>query len=264
MQIYLACCIEAAIKAGHEIFEIYNSRHLRLTVEIKANLSPLTNADKNSHRIIVETLQKTELPVLSEEGEPIDYEIRKDWEKFWLIDPLDGTKEFLKRNGEFTVNIALIDRCKATLGVIYAPVTGELYWGGETIGAWKTICRELPANLDDLYKGALRLPGKSKSKHFRIVASRSFKTPETQSFIEQLQSAHKKIEYVSVGSSLKICMVAEGKADIYPRLGPTMEWDTAAGHAVASAAGKTLTLTDRVTPLIYNKQELTNPYFIVS
>ncbi|WP_163712840.1 3'(2'),5'-bisphosphate nucleotidase CysQ [Mangrovibacterium lignilyticum] len=264
MQSYLSICLEAAIKAGHEIRSIYNSRHQRLEVEIKPNLSPLTNADKKSHRVITQTLAETGLPVLSEEGESIAYEIRKDWQKFWLIDPLDGTKEFLKRNGEFTVNIALIEDCQAKLGVIYVPVTGELYWGGENIGAWKTTCIDLPTDFDDLQKQAIRLPFQRKSKRLRVVGSRSFKTQETQQYVHQLRSANRKVEYSSMGSSLKICLIAEGKADVYPRLAPSMEWDTAAGHAIANAAGKNLTLMDQLTPLVYNKQELTNPFFIVS
>ncbi|RKD90763.1 3'(2'),5'-bisphosphate nucleotidase CysQ [Mangrovibacterium diazotrophicum] len=264
MQEYLSICLEAAIKAGQEIRSIYNSRHQRLQVEFKANLTPLTNADKRSHATITELLESTGLPVLSEEGENVDYDVRKNWQKFWLIDPLDGTKEFIKRNGEFTVNIALIEDCQAKLGVIYAPISGELYWGGENIGAWKANCFDCPDNLNDFLQAAQRLPLNEKSKRLRVVGSRSFKTAETQQYINELRSGNRKIEFITMGSSLKICLIAEGKADVYPRLGPSMEWDTAAGQAIVTAAGKSLTLLDHATPLQYNKQDLTNPFFIVS
>lgn len=258
--------IEAALNGGREILAIYNSRHMHLKVEMKANFSPQTNADVNSHRAILETLQKTELPVLSEEGEDIDYEVRKCWERFWIIDPLDGTKEFLRRNGEFTVNIALVHQCRPVLGVIYAPVSGELYWGAENLGARKCICREMPDNMEEVCQKGQILPLQRKSKTLRVVGSRSFKTPETYQYIQKIKSRFedRKVEFVNLGSSLKICRVAEGQADLYPRLGPTMEWDTAAGHAIATAAGKQVTELDCSTPLTYNKQELVNPHFIVS
>lgn len=264
MEDLVMTAIEAALNAGREILAIYNSRHMHLKVEMKSNLTPQTNADVNSHRAILETLDKTELPVLSEEGENIDYEVRKNWNRFWLIDPLDGTKEFLRRNGEFTVNIALIDNCQPVLGVIYAPVTGELYWGAQGFGARKCICREKPENLHDVCKDGVILPQQRKSKSFRVVGSRSYKTPETYKFIQEIKNSGRKVEFINLGSSLKICRVAEGQADLYPRLGPTMEWDTAAGHAIAAAAGKHVTELDRTTPLTYNKQQLVNPHFIVS
>lgn len=263
MQDLLFTAIKAAVKAGHEILAIYSNRHFHLKVEYKADLSPKTNADVNSQRAIIETLEPTGMPVLSEESEPIDYEVRKSWEQFWIIDPLDGTKEFLRRNGEFTVNIALISECRPVLGVIYAPVTGELYWGCESLGAWKTVCRDLPGDLEVLTREGSALPQKRKSKTIRVVGSRSNKTPEVYRFLQQIDTNGRKVEFISMGSSLKICRVAEGQADFYPRFGPTMEWDTAAGHAIAVAAGKNLTETDLTTPLTYNKQVLVNPHFIL-
>jgi len=264
MYSYLSQAIEAALNAGQEIMAIYNNRHYRLHVGMRPNLTPQTNADQNSHKAIIESLTPSELPILSEDGENIDYETRKEWQKFWLVDPLNGTKEFIKRNGIFTVNIALIENNEAKLGVIYAPVTGEIYWGGEEIGAWKAVYTGQVSEPSDIMKNAVKLPQKGKSKNLKIISSRTFKTSETQEYFNQLRSKARKIEYVNMGSALKICLIAEGKADIYPQLEPSMEWDTAAGHAIAKAAGKEITLFNKPSSISYNKEQLTNPYFVVS
>lgn len=264
MYTYLSYAIEAALNAGQEILAIYNNRHYRLHVEMRPNLTPQTNADQNSHWAIIETLAQSQLPVLSEDGENIDYETRKNWNKFWLVDPLNGTKEFIKRNGLFTVNIALIENNEAKLGVIYAPLTGEIYWGSEETGAWKALCPKGTIQLTELTKTATRLPVKARSKSLKIISSRTFKTAETQEYFNKLREKTRKIEYVNMGSALKICLIAEGKADIYPQLEPSMEWDTAAGHAIAKAAGKEIKLFDQPSTIQYNKQQLTNPYFVVS
>lgn len=265
MEHFIRTAVAAALHAGQEILAIYNSRHHHLKVGMKANLLPQTNADLNSHRAILETLAETGLPVLSEEGEHIDYEVRRNWERFWLIDPLAGTKEFLRRSGEFCVNIALIDRCRPVLGVIYAPVSGELYWGAETIRARKCICHEIPQDFEELCKQSITLPLLQNSKKMRVAGSRFLKSTDNDQLVGYLERKGngRKIEFVNLGGSLKICRVAEGQADLLPRLEPSMEWDTAAGHAIATAAGKQVTQMDYKTPLIYNKQELVNPYFIV-
>ena len=205
------------------------------------------------------------MPVLSEEGADIPYEIRKNWEYFWLVDPLDGTKEFINRNGEFTVNIALVHKETPILGVIYVPVTKDLYFGNKEIGAFKAINVDEGLqfeNLETLLQMSFRLPFFIDDEIITIVASKSHLTQETIDYIDELKKIHPNIEFISKGSSLKLCMLAEGLASIYPRFGPTMEWDIAAGHAIASAAGCNVTLKDEKTPLVYNKEELLNPWFI--
>lgn len=256
--------IRAAIKAGQEILKIYNDPTSDFSVERKADNSPLTIADKASHRVIAGQLKDTNIPILSEEGKAIDYRERKNWERFWLIDPLDGTKEFIKKNGEFTVNIALVENQVPVIGIIYVPVSGVLYFGSPNEGARKLEKAGADCNLETITTSGLELPAAAgDDKVLRIVGSRSHMSPETEAYIETLRPEHPQIEIVSKGSSLKICMVAEGSADQYPRFGPTMEWDTAAGHAIANAAGKKLWHTDFSTELKYNKENLLNPYFIV-
>ncbi|WP_167619046.1 3'(2'),5'-bisphosphate nucleotidase CysQ [Maribellus sediminis] len=256
--------IAAAIKAGQEILKIYNDPDADFSVERKADNSPLTIADKASHNVIESFLKDTGIPILSEEGKAIAFEERKSWERFWLIDPLDGTKEFIKKNGEFTVNIALMEGRQPVMGVIYVPVSGTLYFGSQEEGAWKAECMTENCSIDDLKQQGKKLPvSRSDETSYKIVGSRSHMSPETEAYVDQLRKDHPRIEIVSKGSSLKICMVAEGSADEYPRFGPTMEWDTAAGHAIANSAGKQLWLTDFSRELNYNKENLLNPYFVV-
>lgn len=255
--------IRAAIKAGHSILEIYSDPNSDFSVEKKADNSPLTIADKASHNVIVSYLDGTDIPVLSEEGTSISYNERKHWSTFWLIDPLDGTKEFIKKNGEFTVNIALIKEGNPVMGVIYVPVSRMLYVGIDKKGAWKIEVQNADVTFEEIQQQGLRLPQPSTNQHFTIVGSRSHMSAETEAYIEELKNEHAEIDIVSKGSSLKICMVAEGIANEYPRFGPTMEWDTAAGHAIANAAGKKLWLTDLSNELCYNKENLLNPFFIV-
>ena len=264
----LMVAIEAALNAGNEILKIYNDPNMDFQVERKADNSPLTIADKKANAKIVELLANTPFPILSEEGKLIDYSIRKAWDTLWIVDPLDGTKEFIKRNGEFTVNIALIHNNKPVLGVIYLPVTQDLYFGEEGLGSYKISNLKNDQDLSDfsvLLESAIKLPidNQNNDELFRVVASRSHLSPETESYIEELKHKHKNIELVSKGSSIKICLVAEGSANVYPRFAPTMEWDTAAGDAIARAAGMKVCKTDRITPLVYNKEDLLNPWFIV-
>ncbi len=292
--------IEAAIRAGSEILKIYDQD---FEVEFKADESPLTSADKAAHEIIIQALEQTPYPVLSEESAEIPYEERKGWKTYWLVDPLDGTKEFIKKNGEFTVNIALIEDGEPTLGVVYVPVLETLYCGMLDVGcgmsAWKaTDC--VGKSVDDVVKSAISLPLisdlRSPTSGLRVVASKSHCNDETRAFIADLEEKYGKTELVSRGSSLKLCMVAEGSADIYPRIAPTMEWDTAAAHAVVKAAGGEVfeydstivasaylsetsdvecgkapptshlppSTNQSLRPLHYNKQNLLNPHFVVS
>lgn len=240
---------DIALKAGKAILEIYNKD---FSVNYKKDNTPLTQADIVSNEIISMALQELfpHIPIMSEENKQVPYEERKDWKYYWCIDPIDGTKEFVNKNGEFTVNIALIYKQSPVLGVVYAPVIDELYSAKKDEGA---------------FLNGLRLPlhvNKKLDKNIKIVASKSHLSPETQEFINSLDTEH--IEQISKGSSLKLCMVASGEADIYPRLGPTMEWDTAAADAVVREAGKMCLQFKTTEPILYNKENLLNPWFIVS
>ncbi|MEJ2594041.1 MAG: 3'(2'),5'-bisphosphate nucleotidase CysQ [bacterium] len=250
--------IKAAIQAGHAILKVYNSDNFE--VELKSDNSPLTLADRKAHEVIAEALKESDIPILSEEGRGIPFAERRYWDRFWLVDPLDGTKEFVKRNGEFTVNIALIEKGKPVMGVIYVPVTDTLFFGSRNEGAFK---REKASTVENPLIGAIKLPFKKENDAYRVVASRSHMSPETVAYVDMLRKQHDDIEIISKGSSLKLCLVAEGLADIYPRFGPTSEWDTAAGHAIVLASGGKVVLTeDETKELIYNKENILNPYFV--
>lgn len=256
----LQTVISAALKAGGEMLKIYNDPAADFEIERKADNSPLTVADRRSNDVIMEFLRSTPYPVISEENRAIPYETRKKWKTLWIVDPLDGTKEFIKRNGEFTVNIALVENGTPVLGVIYVPVKKTLYYGIAEQGAFRAD--NISGMNFDTAK-ATRLPLPREHKTFTVVASRSHMSAETESFINDLRTEYHTVELTSVGSSIKICLVAEGSADVYPRFAPTMEWDTAAGHAIAKAAGKEMYHEDGKTPLEYNKENLLNPWFIV-
>ncbi len=262
----LGVAIKASLFAGKKILEIYENSDFE--IEFKSDNSPLTIADKNSHLIINDFLLSTNVPILSEEGENIPYEIRKQWKYLWIIDPLDGTKEFINRNGDFSVNIALVDVNKSVLGVIFVPVTGELYFSNVDIGAFKTNVNDLnlftKITLQDILKFSTKLPVIDSNRKFTIVSSRSNKSTETEKIISEFTTKHTEHNIVFRGSSLKMCMVAEGSADIYPRFGPTMEWDTAAGQAIAISAGAEFKIAGTNNDLVYNKENLLNPDFVVS
>jgi 3'(2'), 5'-bisphosphate nucleotidase len=241
---------EIARGAGGKILEVYDKD---ITVEWKENDSPLTEADKRAHEYITLSLEQlqTGYPLLSEEGKEIDYDTRKVWHRYWLIDPLDGTKEFIKRNGEFTVNIALIENGVPVLGVVYAPVLDILYFASSESGAFKQT--------GDAQPQTIHVHRYQVGEVWHVVASRSHMSEETESLIESLGES----ELVSMGSSLKLCLVAEGRAHIYPRLAPTSEWDTAAAQCVVEQAGGKVVKPD-MSPLLYNtKESLLNPHFIV-
>jgi 3'(2'), 5'-bisphosphate nucleotidase len=249
-QIDIQDIVTIAKEAGNAIMQVYKQD---FEVEYKQDSSPLTLADKKANDIIEDGLNQlsANLPILSEEGKEIPYEDRKYWEYFWLVDPLDGTKEFVKKNGEFTVNIALIHKDTPVLGVVYAPALNQIYWAKRNEGA---------------FKDGQRLPLKTEQERetYKIIASRSHMTNETTVFISEIKTDKTK-ELVSIGSSLKICLVAEGEADIYPRLGPTMEWDTAAAHAIALEANMYLRQykDGKYSKCLYNKESLLNESFIL-
>lgn len=244
----LHIAINASELASKEILDVYHSNDFQ--AESKDDKSPLTLADKRAHTAIVSILKETGLPVLSEEGKKIPYEERKQWEYFWMVDPLDGTKEFLKRNGEFTVNIALIHNQRPILGVVAVPVSGDVFYAAEGKAFLKRNGQTI--SLPKRKPVSLSQPG------LRVVASRSHMSPETQDFINAL----KEPSLVSKGSSLKFMLLAEGLADVYPRFAPTMEWDTAAAHAIVNAVGISVKQKDSEQELVYNKEDLLNAYFI--
>ena len=263
--------ILVAKRAGEAILEVYDSD---FAVEQKDDKSPLTLADKRSHEIIENVLEQTvtannsTVPILSEEGKEIPYDERIKWEYFWLVDPLDGTKEFIKRNGEFTVNIALIHKHKPVLGIIYIPVKDVFYFATINFGAYKlensSILTE-DLSIEELIDKSQKLPLNSNDKTtLTVIGSRSHTSEEFTEFVKQLNQKHENVEFISSGSSLKLCLVAEGKADVYPRFGPTMEWDTAAGQAIVEQAKCTVMEAETNEPLNYNKSNLLNPFFIVS
>ncbi|GAB1308212.1 3'(2'),5'-bisphosphate nucleotidase CysQ [Urechidicola sp. KH5] len=259
----LKIAIKASLHAGKEIMAVYDSGDFN--IEFKGDNSPLTIADKRANEIIVAELQKTGMPIISEENKQTTYSERKIWSQCWIVDPLDGTKEFIKRNGEFTVNIALVEEGMPILGVIYAPVLGELFFGDvKRKKAYKILIQpEEKIDYDLLIQRAIEIkPTKSSNTTVRIVGSRSHMNQDTLDFIVGIENEGKKTEVVSIGSSLKLCLLAEGRADIYPRFAPTMEWDTAAGHAICKAVGLEVVNPENNNPLTYNKDNLLNPYFI--
>ncbi len=242
--------INIAKDASVEVMKIYEKD---FTVEYKDDKSPLTEADLKANEIICNSLKKLypNIPILSEETKLDSYENRKNWEYLWLIDPIDGTKEFVKKNGEFTINIALIHSGVPVLGVVYAPAIDVLYYAKKDEGAYV------------VKKGTLtKLPIKRDDNKFYIVASKSHLSDETKEYIENIETNKEKV-LTSIGSSLKLCMVAEGVADIYPRHAPTSEWDTGAAHAVVLEAGKDVVDAYENSSLIYNKESVLNPFFIV-
>ncbi|MCK0115063.1 3'(2'),5'-bisphosphate nucleotidase CysQ [Gelidibacter sp. F63206] len=295
----LHTAISAALEAGKVILDIYNS--VDFEVELKDDNSPLTKADTAAHHVIMAHLSTTDIPVLSEEGKSIAYHTRKDWKHLWIVDPIDGTKEFIKRNGEFTVNIALIKNQKPVLGVIFVPVTGDLYFScsclsgrqasscpslpGEVIhaggrratstspdsyrdststsGSYKVKVDLINFDIESLITKAERLPLPRTNNRFTILASRSHPSEASESYIHKLKQKHGEVELVAKGSSLKFCLIAEGQADCYPKFGPTMEWDTAAGQAICEQAGVEVLDWNSKEDLLYNREDLLNPWFIV-
>ncbi len=257
----LHIAIQAALNAGKEILKVYHSDDFG--IEVKGDKSPLTKADLISHKIIHSFLSKTGIPILSEEGRNIAYEKRKKWKKLWIVDPIDGTKEFIKRNGEFTVNIALINNQKTEIGVIYVPVSESLYFSRKNLGSFKTFINSEKFDFDSLISKSYKLPLKNSDKTYTVVASRSHMSKETEEYISEMKKKYGNINIISRGSSLKLCMVAEGTADSYPRFAPTMEWDTAAGQAICEHAGFQVVDLKTNQKMLYNRKELLNNWFLV-
>lgn len=260
LEVLLQIAVDAALIGGREIMEVYHSNEFG--VERKEDHSPVTLADKRANAVINEILLPTGIPIISEENKEIEFNQRETWNRCWIVDPLDGTKEFINRNDEFTVNIALVENSIPILGVIYVPVTQMMYasivprknlWKQKMIVQDRPISEQVP----------LSRPRKSTNQKVVVLKSRSHLNTETEILINELKASKPNIELVSIGSSLKFCLIAEGKADLYPRLAPTMEWDTAAGHALCRAVGIELVGTLTNEPLRYNKKELINPSFIV-
>lgn len=253
--------ISAIIDAGKETLDIYAKDDYK--VSFKEDSSPLTAADKASNEVIVNTLQKTEIPILSEEGNSIPFEKRKLWKKYWLIDPLDGTKEFINKNGEFTINIALIEKNRPVAGFVYVPVKDTLYIGICKGGHFQEFDSPLALKSEKASDNLnlVTIPNIKKDK-IVVMGSRSHMNEETSRFIEKLKEKHPDLTFESRGSSLKICALAEGSAHFYPRYAPTMEWDTAAAHAVLLAAGGRILQKDSDKEVIYNKENLLNPHFL--
>jgi len=270
----------AAKDAGRAILDVYRQD---FDISYKDDHSPLTLADQRSHNIIVSHLSDVSgerLPILSEEGRSISYQQRRRWKYFWMADPLDGTKEFVKKNDEFTVNIAQIHQNRPILGVIYVPVKDVFYFAGDGLGAYRmdnsdilAIGNNRPVKndsarvLETILARSIKLPDdnhrfEKKDSQITIVGSRSHATKELEAFIKNMRKKHEQVEFISAGSSLKLCLVAEGRADIYPRLGPTMEWDTAAGQVIVEQARGSVLNYEKDEPLRYNKKNLLNPWFV--
>lgn len=256
--------VNASIMAGKAIMNVYNEEDFM--VQSKNDNSPLTKADISANDVINAFLEDTSIPIISEENRQLEYVVRENWEECWIVDPLDGTKEFIKRNGEFTVNIARVKNGQPIFGVIYAPVLRLLYIGDTAAKKSYRIKlsenHELPEHLTTKVNEIFPLT-KSPKNPIKVVGSRSHMNDETKMFIEDLDAKYESVEVVSKGSSLKFCLVAEGTAHIYPRFAPTMEWDTAAGQAICNAVGITVISKETNESLDYNKENLLNSHFIV-
>lgn len=261
MNDWIRLALSASLEAGKAIMDIYGGEDLG--VEYKEDASPLTRADRAAHHVIMRHLEPTGIPVLSEEGKHMPFEDRSEWDELWIVDPVDGTKEFIKRNGEFTVNIALVRQGRVAGGVVFAPVLGHVYVGVVGEGAWRLEV-STGADVEVAWNDRMALPMNIVQRPFTVVASRSHMSPETQAYVEEAKSIHGEVNLISKGSSLKLCMVAEGTADAYPRFAPTMEWDTAAGQAVCEAAGCDVIDQNTGEPMRYNREDLLNAWFLVS
>ena len=253
----LKLAIDASIQAGKKIIEIYNSDNFNL--EYKLDDSPLTIADTASNKIIENILEASNIPILSEEGNILDFNNRKNLKQLWIVDPLDGTKEFIKKNNEFTVNIALIENSKPVIGVIYAPALNVLYFSEKKLGAYKILIN----NSDEFdHSNPLRLPLVEKFNEYKVLTSRSHLNDKTLDYIDNLKVNNLKVVSIPMGSSLKFCLLAEGLADCYPRFSPCMEWDTAAGQIICEEAGFKVIDLKTMKPIVYNRENLINNYFI--
>ena len=278
LQTLLADVVYIAVQAGVPIMHIYQSD---FNVRYKADASPVTAADLESNKMIRSALEELSLgahprlPVLSEESASVNYSRRKSWSMFWVVDPLDGTKEFIDRNGQFTVNIGFVVDNRPMLGVVYAPALGLVYFAAGLLGAYQLQIDDLesflfaPTPFEQLVARSTRLSSATEQRYARrdrgkyiVIGSRSHPSEDFNSFLSKMREKHGEVEVLAVGSALKFCRVAEGSADVYPRFGPTVEWDTAAGHAILNAVGKKVIVVETGEELSYNKENLINPWFI--
>ena len=262
LNLLLKQVIDCSIAAGKEIMTIYEGDDFGISH--KEDNSPITKADIVANEIIVNSLSKTKFPILSEEGSHAPFEERKKWSKLWIVDPIDGTKEFINRNGEFTVNIALIEDQTPILGVIYVPAKQTLYFGSKEHGSSKLNDVKTSDTAEEIISKSIQLPLTKSPEQFTVVASRSHQAKETSLFIDALSKKHGQINTLNVGSSLKLCMVAEGSAHIYPRFIPTMEWDIAAGHAICLFADANVIDYKTNEQMKYNRENLKNNWFMAS
>ncbi|WP_417885250.1 3'(2'),5'-bisphosphate nucleotidase CysQ [Zunongwangia sp.] len=259
MNNYLEIALQACFKAAESVMKIYSTSDFE--IQWKEDDSPLTKADLAAHQLIKKELEKADLPILSEEGKKIPFEKRKLWETLWIVDPIDGTKEFIKRSGEFTINIGLVTQNKPVLGVVYAPALGIIYWNDSFQNAYKLQNIYSYADFKAAVDTAKVLPLQKMHPNYIIATSKSHLSEKTKDFIQQ-KSKKTKVEILAKGSSLKMCMVAEGAVDCYPRLGTTMEWDTAAAHAICLSAKKNIKNYTTNLALVYNKESLKNDWFL--
>lgn len=258
--LYLA--VQAAFKGGEEILKIYETD---FKVEIKSDNTPVTAADKASGKAIAAVLAHSSIPVISEEERVPSFEERQTFERVWIVDPLDGTKEYVKRNGEFAVNVALVEHNSPIIGIIYAPILKTLYFAAKGQGSYKIGEEELlnlkSLSMQELLHSAIRLPCESLPATYTVIASRSHLSREINEHVQKLHNLFGAVNMLNVGSSIKQCWVAEGRAHEYPRYGLTMEWDTAAGQCILEEAGSQLIDLSTALPMVYNKEDLRNNYF---
>ena len=262
----LASLFNAAVRAGAAIMQIYKERD-SYDVTLKSDHTPITRADRMAHKVIRESLGTTRIPILSEEGREMRFEERCNWEMFWLVDPLDGTLEFIKGNNEFTVNIALMESNRAIASAVYVPYLGKIYLAELGAGAWlkEGVAPEAEADytFEQVLEGLVRLPRVAeKQGPLRVAVSRSHQTAETAAHIDTLRKEHPDLEVVEQGSSYKFCLLAEGLVDYYPRTTHTYEWDTAAGELILREAGGSTSALPSEEALLYNKEDLRNPWFV--
>ena len=251
MESHTQLALQAAIEASKKIMSVRKGDY---SIELKSDDSPVTDADEAAHSVIKKHLVETPFPVLSEEGKKAHYEIRKDWEKLWIVDPLDGTRAFINGRNEFTVNIALVENGIPILGVIAIPVEEKVYWASTGNGAFR-------AHFSDL-KNTTRLPDETGNHPYRVTVSRTHLEKRTQAFVDDLRSDHPDLKLVKSASALKFCILADGLADCYPRFSPCMEWDTAAGQILLTETGKELIDLATGKPMVYNRKNLKNGPFI--
>lgn len=255
--------LKAAILAGEEVLKIYKRD---FEVEYKNDHSPVTEADKVSSKIIVDHLKDLEFPILSEEETEVPFSERKNWKALWVVDPLDGTKEFIRKNDEFTINIGFVSDGKPVFGIIYIPVTGEIFYGGKRLGAFKLKKEDFDESIflpeENNYQLNSDFADIAKKESIVLAGSRSHSSKETEAFINELYAKYNDLKFIKIGSAIKFCRLAEGKIDMYPRFQACMEWDTAAGHAILQGLGKDVLRVYDGKPLVYNKKDLLSPYFI--